>query len=137
MKIGELSERTGVPTKTIRYYEDIGLLPAPNREFNGYRSYGEEGIQRLQFVQHARAAGLTLREIGQVLEIRSQGRAPCVHVRDLLRYHLEQIEVQVAELKAAKRELERLAIRAAATDPANCQEGDICTILVQNNRVEA
>lgn len=133
MKIGELSERAGVSAKTIRYYEDIGVLPVPKREFNGYRWYGEEGIQRLQFVQHARAAGLTLREIGQVLEIRSQGRAPCVHVRDLLRYHLEQIEVQVAELKAAKRELKRLAIRAAATDPEACQEGVICSILVQDD----
>ena len=133
MKIGELSERTSVSAKTIRYYEDIGVLPAPDRDFNGYRSYGEEGIQRLEFVQHARAAGLTLREIGQVLEIRSQGRAPCVHVRDLLHHHLAQIEVQVAQLMAAKRELERLAIRAATTDPESCPEGVICSILVQDD----
>ncbi len=133
MKIGELAERTGVPTKTIRYYEGIGLLPEPEREFNGYRSYGDEMVKRLKFVRNGQSAGLTLREIGQVLEIRSQGRAPCAHVRDLLHRHLEQIEIQTAELEAAKRELEQLAIRANSTDPAACPECDICSILVNND----
>ena len=60
MRIGELAESSGFSTKTIRYYEEIGLLPPPDREVNGYRSYGDGTLQRLRFIQHAQAAGLTL-----------------------------------------------------------------------------
>lgn len=131
MKIGEIADLTRVSTKTIRYYEEIGLLPEPERESNGYRSYGAETVQRLQFVHHAQTAGLTLGEIRQVLEIRSQGRAPCVHVRELLNRHLDQVNVQIAELKITRRELKELAIRAGSTDPADCSEEVICSILIQ------
>ncbi|MDA8071612.1 MAG: heavy metal-responsive transcriptional regulator [Actinomycetota bacterium] len=131
MKIGELAETSGVPAKTIRYYEEIGLLPPPEREANGYRSYDRDALQRLHFVQHAQAAGLTLREISQVLAIRSEGRAPCVHVRDLLHRHLAQIDERLAELRATKRELQDLARHADALDPADCPEDVICSILVR------
>ncbi len=131
MQIGELADVTGFPTKTIRYYEQIGLLAAPEREANGYRSYGTDAAQRLRFVQHARSAGLTLREIAQVLAIRSEGRAPCVHVRNLLHHHLEQIDARLAELRAAKRELQGLLRHADSVDPAACPEDVICSILVR------
>ncbi len=131
MQIGELADVTGFPTKTIRYYEQIGLLAAPEREANGYRSYGTDAAQRLRFVQHARSAGLTLREIAQVLAIRSEGRAPCVHVRNLLHHHLEQIDARLAELRAAKRELQGLVRHADSVDPAACPEDVICSILVR------
>ncbi len=131
MQIGELADVTGFPTKTIRYYEQIGLLAAPEREANGYRSYGTDAAQRLHFVQHARSAGLTLREIAQVLAIRSEGRAPCVHVRNLLHHHLEQIDARLAELRAAKRELQGLVRHADSVDPAACPEDVICSILVR------
>lgn len=131
MKIGEIADLTRVSTKTIRYYEEIGLLPEPERESNGYRYYGAETVRQLQFVHYAQTAGLTLGEIRQVLEIRSQGRAPCVHVRELLNRHLEQVNLQIAELKTARRELKELAIRAESTDPADCSEDVICSILIQ------
>ena len=131
MQIGELADVTGFPTKTIRYYEQIGLLAPPEREANGYRSYGTDAAQRLRFVQHARSAGLTLREIAQVLAIRSEGRAPCVHVRNLLHHHLEQIDARLAELRAAKRELQGLLRHADSVDPAACPEDVICSILVR------
>ena len=131
MKIGELAERSGFSSKTIRYYEEIGLLPLPEREPNGYRSYGGDALRRLRFVQHAQAAGLTLREIGQVLAIRSEGRAPCVHVRELLRRHLAQIDERLAELRSTRHELHDLARHADAVDPAACPEDVICSILVR------
>jgi DNA-binding transcriptional MerR regulator len=130
MKIGELAERSGVPAKTIRYYEEIGLLPPAEREANGYRTYDEDALQRLRFVQHAQAAGLTLREISQVLAIRSEGRAPCVHVRELLHRHLEQIDARLGELRATRRELQDLARYAETVDPAACPEDVICSILM-------
>ena len=131
MKIGELSDRSGFSAKTIRFYETIGLLPTPEREANGYRTYGRDALRRLRFVEHAQGAGLTLREIGQVLAIRSEGRAPCVHVRDLLHHHLAQIDARVAELRAMRKELLELADRANSIDPAACPEDVICSILLR------
>ncbi|HVA05986.1 MAG TPA: heavy metal-responsive transcriptional regulator [Acidimicrobiales bacterium] len=131
MKIGELADESGFAAKTIRYYEQIGLLPPPEREANGYRSYSTNALQRLRFVQHAQSAGLTLREIGQVLAIRTEGRAPCVHVRYLLHHHLAQIDARLAELRATRRELLDLARHADSVDPAACPEDVICAILVR------
>ena len=133
MKIGELADTTGFPAKTIRYYEQIGLFPAPERETNGYRSYGKDAVQRLRFVQHAQSAGLTLREITQVLAIRSEGRAPCVHVRELLHHHLDQIDARLAELRTTRRELQALARHADSVDPTTCAAGVICAILVRED----
>ncbi len=131
MKIGELAESSGVTAKTIRYYEEIGLLPPAEREANGYRLYDRGALQRLRFVQHAQAAGLSLKEIMQVLMIRFEGRPPCVHVRELLCHHLEQIGARRAELRATRRELQDLARHAETVDPASCPEDVICSILVR------
>ena len=69
MRIGELARRTGTTTKTIRYYEEIGLLPAPDRASNDYRDYSEAAVDRLKFVRDAQATGLTLTEIGSILDL--------------------------------------------------------------------
>ena len=120
-----------VTAKTTRYYEEIGLLPPAEREANGYRLYDRGALQRPRFVQHAQAAGLSLREIMQVLMIRFEGRAPCVHVRERLCHHLEQIEARRAELRATRRELQDLARHAETVDPASCPEEVICSILAR------
>lgn len=130
MRIGELAEFSGFGVKAIRYYERIGLLPGTRREANGYRSYGPDAVQRLGFVRHAQAAGLSLREIGQVLAIRDEGRAPCVHVRGLLDRHLAEVDRRLAELTATRAELATLAKHAESVDPAACPEDLICSILV-------
>ncbi len=129
MRIGELATRSGLATKTIRFYEEIGLLPPPEREHNGYRAYGESALQRLLFVRHAQAAGLTLREIAQVLAIRSDGQAPCVHVRGLLQCHLSRVDARLEELRATRAELEHLIGYAESVDPATCPEDLVCAIL--------
>jgi DNA-binding transcriptional MerR regulator len=69
MRIGELADLTGTTTKTIRYYESIGLLAEPGRTASGYREYGEGAVERLRFVREAQASGLTLTEIKSVLEL--------------------------------------------------------------------
>ncbi|MDA8386066.1 MAG: heavy metal-responsive transcriptional regulator [Actinomycetota bacterium] len=129
MRIGELATRSGLGTKTIRFYEEIGLLPPAERECNGYRAYDESALQRLLFVRHAQAAGLTLREIAQVLAIRSDGQAPCVHVKGLLQRHLSQVDARLEELRATRAELERLINDAESLDPAMCPEDLVCAIL--------
>ena len=129
MKIGELASRSGVTAKTIRFYDEIGLLSPADREQNGYRVYDETALRRLLFVRHAQAAGLTLREIAQVLAIRSEGRAPCVHVTGVLHQHLAQVETRLAELRATREELIELIGFAEGVDPATCPDDMICSIL--------
>ena len=94
MRIGEVAQASGTTAKTLRYYEDVGLLPDPDRSPAGYRDYGPEVLDRLHFIRRGQAAGLTLAQIGQVLAIRDRGQAPCQHVTDLLKNTL-QVKVRL------------------------------------------
>ena len=127
MKIGEIAGRAGVPAKTIRFWEDQGLLPAPARTAAGYRDYGPAILERLAFIRHAQAAGLTLEQIRQVLGIRDGGQPPCVHVTGLIARRLAEVEARLAELARARDQLLLLAGRAAAQDPADCR--GYCSII--------
>lgn len=129
MLIGDLATRTGLTTKTIRFYEDSGLLPPPPRTPGGYRDYPDQSVTRLTFVRDAQHAGLTLAEIRSVLVLRDDGHAPCTHVTTLIDAHLADIDRRMAELAATREALRALAARAATTDPAACNADDICTIL--------
>ena len=121
MKIGEVARQAGVPAKTIRFWEDQHLLPAPPRTPVGYRDYDPAILERLAFIRHAQAAGLTLEHIRQVLDIRDDGQPPCVHVAGLIARRLAEVEARLAELARARSQLAALAVRAAAQDPADCQ----------------
>jgi DNA-binding transcriptional MerR regulator len=127
MRIGEVAARAGVPAKTIRFWEDQRLLPAPARTAAGYREYGAEIVERLAFIRHAQAAGLTLEHIRQVLDIRDGGQPPCAHVADLITRRLGEVEARLAELALARDQLAALAARAAAQDPADCR--GYCSII--------
>lgn len=70
--------------KTIRYYEELGLLPPAARSESGYRQYDEVDLQRLQFVQNAKSLGLSLGEVHEILDVSAQGMRPCSHVAHLL-----------------------------------------------------
>lgn len=84
MLIGELAEASGATTKTLRFYEEAGLLPAPERTAAGYRDHNAQILPRLDFIRRGRAAGLSLTQIREVLEVRDAGSPPCQHVQDLL-----------------------------------------------------
>ena len=129
MKIGELAEISGFSTKTLRFYESIGLMPAPNREPNGYRSYQEDSLRRLAFISNAQSAGLSLKEIGEILAIRSSGVTPCEHVHQLLLAHRESIEAKIAELEDLQSELASLISYAESFSPESCDDGQVCSIL--------
>ena len=128
MKIGEVAERSGVPAKTIRFWEDQRLLPAPARTPASYRDYDPAVLERLAFIRHAQAAGLTLEHIRQVLDIRDEGQPPCVHVADLIARRLAEVEARLAELARTRDQL-ALAARAAAQDPADCY--GYCSIIAE------
>jgi DNA-binding transcriptional MerR regulator len=126
MRIGELAQRTGVSTKTIRYYEDIGVLPQPMRGANDYRDYPPNAVDRLRFVRDAQATGLTLTEIASILESRSHGESTCGHVTELLEHHLRDLDEHIETLKRTRETLSGLTERARGLDPATCTDPDRC-----------
>lgn len=129
MRIGQVAEALGLPTRTIRFYERRGLLPDPERSANGYRVYQDATIERLRFIKSAQAAGLTLAEIGSVIDVRDGGDAPCEHVEGLLRSKLEDVETRRRELETLEGELNVLLERSRRLDPADCADRDVCHIL--------
>ena len=129
MLIGELADASGVPSQTIRFYERRGLLPAPERGSNGYRTYGASTLTRLHFVQTAQAAGLTLAEIGSIIGIRDDGNVPCAHVATLIHSKLDDVRARIRDLAVLEAELVVLIERSNRLDPADCTNADICHIL--------
>jgi DNA-binding transcriptional MerR regulator len=128
MRTGALAAASGTTAKTIRFYEQAGLLPAPPRTPAGYRDYPPEAAARLSFIRSAQSAGLSLAEIRVVLAIRDHGEPPCAHVTGLLRGHLAETERRLAELTATRTMLRDLLATAGATDPETCT-GSVCRIL--------
>lgn len=96
--IGEVAKRVGLNAKTIRYYEELGLLSEPERTESGYRVYSEADVERLRFIQGAKALGLSLSEIKEIVGIWGAGTAPCTHVAQLLADKLADLDRRIAEL---------------------------------------
>ncbi len=117
MLIGELARMTGVNPKTIRYYEGIKLLPRAARLPSGYRQYGEEDVEQLEFIRNAKALGVTLEEIKEVLAFRDRGVAPCPYVLKLLDVKIKEIRGRIRGLRMLAEDLRRLQ-RAAVKMPA-------------------
>lgn len=135
MRTGELASRAGLTDRTVRYYEKIGVLPAPDRTASGYRDYAPEALTRLAFVRAAQTAGLTLAEIAGILALRDRGEAPCGHVEALIETKLVEVAEKIRELEATCTELRTLARRASELDPTACDDGDICHILNRHRGV--
>lgn len=129
MRIGQLAARTGLTTKTIRFYESTGVLPEPERRPSGYRHYDEAAVDRLGFIRAAQAAGLSLAEIRNVITVRDSGGAPCQHVLALLNTHAADLDRRIAELTHLREQVDRLRSRASTLDPATCSPADICQLI--------
>ena len=129
VRIGELEDRSGVAVKTIRYYEDIGVLDPPERTPSGYRDYDDPAIDRLAFIRAGQAVGLTLGEIRQVVGLRERGQAPCTHVVALLERRADEIGQRIAELQHLQGDLRRLAAEAQGLDPADCDPQRVCHVI--------
>lgn len=126
MRIGELAQRTGTTAKTVRYYEEIGLLPEPDRDANDYRDYSEDAVDRVGFIRDAQATGLTLTEIASILDLRSQGESTCHHVIDLLERHMTALDRHIETLGATRKKLASLTAQARSLDPADCVDPNRC-----------
>ena len=133
MRIGALAAEAGVSTKTIRYYESIGLLAEPDRSPSGYRQYGEDAVERLRFIRDAQATGLSLAEIASVLELKDAGSTSCAHTMALLERHVAELDAQIDRLRQARAELVEMAQRARRLDPAACTDPNRCQVIGANS----
>ena len=108
MKIGDLARLTGTKVETIRYYELIALLPAPARTASNYRAYGNEHRQRLAFVRRARDLGFSLDQVRELLGLSDKRDQSCEAVDVMARTHRDTVDRKVAELRALRKELDRM-----------------------------
>lgn len=121
-RIGSIAKEFGLNPKTIRYYEEVGLVPPPERNPMGHRVYGDRQREALAFVLSAKGVGFTLDEIRRVVAVRGDGQSPCATVRSLIEVKLTEIDAQVQALAELRRALVRLRDRPveAEADPSIC-----------------
>ncbi|WP_024795003.1 heavy metal-responsive transcriptional regulator [Tomitella biformata] len=129
MRIGQLAEATGTTTKTLRFYEESGLLTPAERLASGYRDYTDEAVGQVGFIHRGQAAGLTLAQIRQILEIRERGQTPCSHVQGLLGERLDELDAQITELLALRETISHLHANASKPDPNSCSADQVCRYL--------
>ena len=134
MKIGQLADETGVSAKTIRYYEEIGVLPEPARLPNGYRHYGADVTDRIAFIHDAQSAGLSLIEIQMILDLRDSGEATCGHVIGSLEAHLADVDRQMDDLTRTRRRLTDIIDRARSLDPGDCNDPNRCQTIPKGTK---
>lgn len=127
MRIGVLAERLGINTKTIRYYESIGLLPEPDRTDSGYRDYEEADVERLVFIKSAQHLGLALDEVGEILALRERGEVPCGYVRGLISQEIGDIDRRLQELHQLRQEL--VALEKRTPGMPNDGGGSFCGLI--------
>jgi DNA-binding transcriptional MerR regulator len=111
LTISALAGSLGLSTDTLRYYERLGLLPQAERTAAGYRLYGEEAAERLAFICGAKRMGLRLADIKELLDVRDRGQCPCGHTQELVERRLAEIEAEIRQLGAVRRQLLGLKTR--------------------------
>jgi len=127
--IGSVAKESGIPIKTIRYYEELGLLKTMGRTEGGFRLFSADVFARLNFIKRAQKLGLSLLEIREFLEIHDQGDLPCDRVQESLRNKLIEVDRQIQELQILRQELGRL-LAGEAILPQN-SAATICPIIEQ------
>ena len=107
LTIGKLAKAAGVTTPTIRYYEEIGLLPAADRSESGQRVYGADDLERLTFIRRCRDFGFGIDQVRLLAGLSISADKDCREVGDLARAHLKEVQTKLAELKALERSMQR------------------------------
>jgi len=128
LRIGELSRQSDLPVKTLRYYEELGLIRSAQRTAGGFRQFAPDCLPRLRFIKQAKALGLSLLEIHQILDIHDQGEMPCRQVRHTLREKIEAIEQRIQELSQLQGYLQTLL---AQSEQMPRGDAIICPIIEQ------
>ena len=126
LRIGQLKDQSQVPIKTIRYYEELGLIAAAQRTDGGFRLFAPAMVARLAFIKRSQKLGLSLQEIGELLSIRDRGQSPCQAVKQKLQSKISAIDDQIAQLTLLKSQLETLM---ETEGTALAEDGMICPII--------
>jgi DNA-binding transcriptional MerR regulator len=127
LKIGDLAERTGTNAPTIRYYEEIGLLPRAGRQDGGQRRYGDEDVKRLTLIRRCREFGFPIERVRSLVTLVEDPDRSCLEARDLAHEHLTAVRAKLRELKALERSIARF-VESCETACAG-GPGPECTIL--------
>jgi DNA-binding transcriptional MerR regulator len=126
LRIGELAQKSQVPIKTIRYYEELGLIRAKSRTSGGFRLFTLDVLPRLDFIKRSQCLGLSLQEIGHILKIHDQGELPCAEVRQMLAIKIAEITQRIEELKVLKTQLQ---LMISEVMPPEWSSRSICPII--------
>lgn len=129
MQIGELAQTLGLNPKTLRYYEQIGVLPQPQRNANGYRLYTPQDADHLRFILKSKTIGFTLEGIREIVTLQRSGEQPCAHVEALIEEKVADIDAQLRALMDVRAEL--VALQSEAQHSKTVQ-GCICAIIEQH-----
>ena len=121
LTIGKLGSSTGVKIPTIRYYEQIGLLPEAERSLGNQRLYTHKAHERLVFIRHARDLGFSLEAIRDLLSLSDNPDQPCAAADAIARAQLAEVESRLARLAALKTELERMVVQCAGDKISDCR----------------
>jgi Cd(II)/Pb(II)-responsive transcriptional regulator len=114
MRIGELAKQAGTDAQTVRYYEREGLLAAPARTPAGYRAYGTQHVERLNFIRHCRSLDMPLAEIKRLIDLSSNERISCADVDQLVRSHLQRVRAKLVALQTLEAQLATLSAQCAS-----------------------
>ena len=136
MQIKAFAQQTKLSAKTIRYYEEIGLLPSPNRLENGYRDYDGEDVARAKLVAGARYLNFALDDIREILDLRDRHEAPCRMILDLLAEKADEISRRIAELQRMETELRELH-QLGQSFPIDEVEGKNCVCHLVSKQAES
>jgi MerR family transcriptional regulator, copper efflux regulator len=120
MNIGEIAARSGMPPKTIRYYESVGLIEAAARTESGYRTYDERDLRILRFVHRARDLGFSVRAVGELLALWRDPDRTSAEVKELARDHVGDIDRKIEELQAMRRAVLDLMERCHGDERPDC-----------------
>ena len=120
LRIGELAEQTGCKVETIRYYESVGVLPAPARNAGGHRRYTVEHLKRLNFVRRARFLGFSLVEVRNLLHLADERGQTCAEVEGLARAHRNEIRAKIKDLRALEEVLKNMVESCAGGTLPDC-----------------
>lgn len=120
MNIGTVAERSGVPPKSIRYYESIGLIQPAERRPNGYRSYSPHDMQTLAFIKRARGLGFSVEEVRDLLDLWRDRSRKSAAVKEMAAQHVEALDRKIAELQSMRKALAELVRRCRGDARPEC-----------------
>jgi MerR family copper efflux transcriptional regulator len=120
MQIGTVAEQSGVPSKTIRYYESIGLIRPAKRTGAGYRVYGDSDVQTLRFIQRARGLGFSVNDVAGLLGLWHDAHRASAQVKDLAKSHRARIERKIEELRSMRATLDHLIAQCHGDERPEC-----------------